>query len=90
MKFRTLILTAAVLATASGYAFAQTPTERTGSKADNPITQSGKDTMHKDKMKSGTTGSGASNNDVSGKSNSPTSNPTVSPASPNAGEKQVK
>jgi hypothetical protein len=34
MKLRTLFLASAVLATTAGFAFAQMPTERTGSKTD--------------------------------------------------------
>jgi hypothetical protein len=98
MKFRTLILTTAVLATASGYAFAQVPTERTGSKTD---TQQSQQQMQKDKMKSGTTGSGMTGSGMSGsaatgsgvtsdKANGQMLNKNVSPASPDAGEKQQK
>jgi hypothetical protein len=98
MKFRTLILTTAILATASGYAFAQVPTERTGSKTD---TQQSQQQMHKDKMKSGTTGSGMTGSGTSGsgttgsgatsdKANGQMLNKNVSPASPDAGEKQQK
>jgi hypothetical protein len=98
MKFRTLILTTAVLATASGYAFAQGPTERTGSKTD---TQQSQQQMQKDKMKSGTTGSGMTGSSTSGsgvtgsgatsdKANGQMLNKNVSPASPDAGEKQQK
>ncbi|HEY4143214.1 MAG TPA: hypothetical protein VGM57_17495, partial [Pseudolabrys sp.] len=59
-----MILATAVMATASGYAFAQSPTERTGSKTD---TQQSQQQMHKDKaMKQGTTGSGMSGSGMSG------------------------
>ena len=69
------------------------PTERAGSKA--PDTTSNgmmsKDKMAKDKMmKSGTTGQGPTSDDASGKANTPASSGNVSPASPNAGEKQEK
>jgi hypothetical protein len=97
MKFRTLILTTAVLATASGYAFAQAPTERTGSKSD---TQQSQQQMQKDKMKSGTTGSGmtgsgmgsgtSGSGSTSDKANGQMLNKNISPASPEAGEKQQK
>lgn len=64
MKFRSLILATAVMATASGYAFAQSaPTERTGSKTD---TQQSQQQMHKDKMKSTTTGSGMTGSGTTG------------------------
>ena len=42
------------------------------------------------KMKSVTTGSGMAADQANGKSNGPKSNAEVSPASPNAGEKQQK
>ena len=100
MKIRTLILSAAVLATASGYAFAQVPSERTGSKTD---TQQSHQQMQKDKMtKPSTTGSGMCGYGMSGssstngsgatsdKANGQMLNKNVSPASPNAGEKQQK
>jgi hypothetical protein len=100
MKFRTLVLTTAILATASGYAFAQVPTERTGSKTD---TQQSQQQMQKDKMmKPSTTGSGMSGSGTSGSSSMSSSgatsdkangqmlNKNVSPASPDAGEKQQK
>lgn len=91
MKFRTLILTTVVLASATGYAFAQssnnTPVRTEGAKPAGAVNDTmSKDTMAKDKaMTSGTTGM-----DTSGKSNSPMSSGNVSPASPNAGEKQQK
>jgi hypothetical protein len=98
MKFRTLILTTAVLATASGYAFAQTPTERTGSKTDiNPAAK------QMENHKTGTTGSGMTSgsgmNSGSGmtgsgatgdKANGQMLNKNVSPASPESGNKQQK
>ena len=100
MKFRTLILTTAILATASGYAFAQGPTERTGSKLD---TQQSQQQMQKDKMmKPSTTGSGMNGSGTSGSSSMSSSgatsdkangqmlNKNVSPASPDAGAKQQK
>jgi pentapeptide MXKDX repeat protein len=100
MKFRTLILTTAVLATASGYAFAQSsPTERTGSKTD---THQSQQQMQKDKMtKPSTTGSGMTGSGMSGsgmtgsgttsdKANGQLLNKNVSPASPEAGDKQQK
>jgi len=98
MKFRTFVLTTAILATASGYAFAESPTERTGSKTD---TQQSQQQMQKDKMKSGTTGSGMTGSGMSGsgmtgsgatsdKANGQMLNKNVSPASPDAGEKQQK
>ena len=96
MKIRTLALATALVITASGYALAQatTPTDQKGSKsAIDSTTSSGtmsKDTTAKDKMKSGTTGSGMAADQASGKSNGPKSNADVSPASPNAGEKQEK
>jgi pentapeptide MXKDX repeat protein len=49
-----------------------------------------KDKVAKDKMKSGTTGSGMAADEASGKTNGPKSNRSISPASPNAGEKQEK
>jgi hypothetical protein len=50
-----------------------------------------KDKMAKEKMmKSGTTGEGPMSDDASGKANTPASSGNVSPASPNAGEKQEK
>lgn len=104
MKFRTLILTTAVLATASGNAFAQGPTERTGSKTD---TQQSQQQMQKDKMKSGTTESGMTGSGTTGsgmnsgsgmtgsgatsdKANGQMLNKNVSPASPESGNKQQK
>jgi hypothetical protein len=105
MKVRTLILTTAVLATASGYAFAQSsPTERTGSKTD---THQSQQQIQKDKMTkpsttgSGTTGSGMTGSGMSGsgmtgsgatsdKANGQMLNKNVSPASPEAGDKQQK
>jgi hypothetical protein len=100
MKFRTLILTTAVLATASGYAFAQSsPTERTGSKTD---THQSQQQMQKDKMtKPSTTGSGRTGSGMSGsgmtgsgttsdKANGQMLNKNVSPASPESGTKQQK
>jgi hypothetical protein len=100
MKLRTLILTTAVLATASGYAFAQSsPTERTGSKTD---THQSQQQIQKDKMTkpsttgSGTTGSGMSGSGMTGsgatsdKANGQMLNKNVSPASPEAGDKQQK
>jgi len=93
MKIRTLALTAAVLAAASGSAFAQTnsnamnPSEaHSGSKAQDATTP-GTAKMHK---QSGTTGSGMSGADTTGKSDTPQANKNVSPASPNAGDKQEK
>ena len=69
------------------------PTEPTGSKASD-ATSSGmmsKDKMAKEKMmKSGTSGEGPMSDDASGKANTPASSGNVSPASPNAGEKQEK
>jgi hypothetical protein len=100
MKFRTLILTTAVLATTSGYAFAQSsPTERTGSKTD---THQSQQQMQKDKLtKPSTTGSGMTGSGMSGsgmtgsgttsdKANGQMLNKNVSPASPEAGDKQQK
>jgi pentapeptide MXKDX repeat protein len=96
MKVRTFALATALVITASGYALAQTttPTDQKGSKSvSDSTTSSGtmsKDTTAKDKMKSGTTGSGMAADQASGKSNGPKSNADISPASPNAGEKQQK
>ncbi len=104
MKLRTLVLTTAILATASGYAMAQSPTERTGSKTD--VHQS-QQQMQKDKaMKpttngsgmsggssmsgSGTSGSNSNMGATSDKANGQMLNKNVSPASPDAGEKQQK
>jgi hypothetical protein len=90
MKIRTLALATALAITATGYAFAQNssnPTEPAGSKATDT---SSSGTMAKDKMKSGTTGSGMAADEASGKTNGPKSNRSISPASPNAGEKQEK
>jgi hypothetical protein len=93
MKIRTLALTAAVLATATGYAFAQSnsnamnPSEaHSGAKAQDTTTPANAK-MHK---QSGTTGSGVTGSDMTGNSNTPKSNANISPASPNAGEKQQK
>lgn len=92
MKFRTFVLATAVLATATGYAFAQTPTERTGSKTDQG-TQMQQDNKMGAGMKN-TTGSGMSGSTGMGatseKANGPMTNKNVSPASPDAGEKQQK
>lgn len=93
MKFRTLVLTTAVLASATGYAFAQNTNRGPDTSTPDSAKPAGamtdtmhKDTMAKDKaMTSGTTGM-----DTTGKSNSPMSSGNVSPASPNAGEKQQK
>jgi hypothetical protein len=96
MKFRTLILATTVLATASGYAFAQVPTERTGSKTEQG-TQMQQDNKMGAGMKNNTTGSGMSgsnmgtgNGATSDKANGQMLNKNVSPASPDAGEKQQK
>jgi hypothetical protein len=94
MKIRTLALATAVALTATGYAFAQSsvsPADK-GSKAPDTAVSGtmSNNTTAKDKMKSGTTGSGMTADDASGKSNGPKSNGSVSPASPNAGEKQEK
>jgi hypothetical protein len=95
MKIRTLALATAIAITATGYAFAQNsgnPTEPAGSKATDTSSSAtmSKDKVAKDKMKSGTTGSGMAADEASGKSNGPKSSHNVSPASPNAGEKQEK
>ncbi len=87
MKIRTLFLATAVLASASGYAFAQTSNGTMGGTKAEPDSSKpmASDTMSKDKMmKPATTGM------ETGKSNSPMSNGNVSPASPNSGEKQQK
>jgi hypothetical protein len=96
MKFRTLCLATAVLASATGFAFAQSPNGTPGGAAPEATKAGAPNDTSKDKMapakamKSGTTGAGMSNDDKTGKSNTPMSNGGVSPASPNAGEKQVK
>jgi hypothetical protein len=100
MKIRTLALATALAITATGYAFAQNssnPTEPAGSKATDTSSSGtmakdkvAKDKVAKDKMKSGTTGSGMAADEASGKTNGPKSNRSISPASPNAGEKQEK
>ena len=97
MKIRTLALATALAITATGYAFAQNssnPTEPAGSKATDTSSSGtmakdkvAKDKVAKDKMKSGTTGSGMAADEASGKTNGPKSNRSISPASPNAGEK---
>ncbi len=91
MKIRTLALASALALAATGAAFAQSPNGTAGgaSKTDTMSKDSmSKDTMAKDKMKSGTTG--MSNRDAAGATNNPKTNANVSPASPNAGEKQEK
>ena len=93
MKFRTLILATAVLASATGYAFAQNTNRSPDSSTPDSAKPAGamkdtmsKDTMTRDKaMTPGTTGM-----DTNGMSNTPMSSGNVSPASPNAGEKQQK
>src|ERR1035437_2688104 len=105
MKNCTLALATALAITATGYAFAQNssnPTEPAGSKATDTSSSGtmakdkvakdkvAKDKVAKDKMKSGTTGSGMAADEASGKTNGPKSNRSISPASPNAGEKQEK
>lgn len=102
MKIRTLFLATAVLATASSYAFAQTPTERTGSKTDNG-TQMQNDSKMAPKakrMKSTTSGSGMGSGmgaakpgaarATGAKANGPMMNKNVSPSSMQSGEKQQK
>ena len=92
MKIRTLALASALALAATSCAFAQSPNGTTGGAAKPEAAGMSKDTMSKDKMakdkmmKSGTT----TGMDTSDKSNTPMSNSNVSPASPNAGEKQVK
>lgn len=102
MKLRTLILSTAILATTSGYAFAQTPTERTGSKTDNGTQMQNDNKMapKTDGMNSGMSGSGMNSNMGPGtagssgatgdKSNGPMMNKNTSPSSMDSGEKQQK
>ena len=99
MTFRKIILATAVLATATGYAFAQTPTERTGSKTDINPTAKSQEVEKQDMQKSGTTGSGMTGTGMSGstgsgatsdKANGQMLNKNVSPASEDSGLKQQK
>lgn len=100
MKIRTLFMTTAILASATGAAFAQTSNgTMNGTKAQPDSSKPmASDTMSKDKMmKPATTGAGnmgpstaGSSGATSEKANGQMLNKNVSPASPEAGEKQQK
>ena len=80
MKFRTAILATALVAAASSYAFAQVPTERTGSK-----TEQGTQIQQNNKAKINTTGAGV--NATMTTDTPPRNNPNGTPASPNVDKK---
>lgn len=99
MKFRTLVLATAVLASATGFAFAQNTNRNPGVQTPDSSQPAGQmngtmstDKMERDRaMNPGTTGSGMSNSGAtSDRANGQMLNKNVSPASPEAGEKQQK